>query len=119
MALIGGRKDLIKHLLNIMFILSLLCTVTVGASAADLGAPSCHAGTAAWNKHGVGKHDRGPELKIACTCDCPCCTYVAHLIPLPPHTVAVQPSPPARDYRELAVDCVSLAIAPLTHPPNT
>jgi hypothetical protein len=116
-AALAGEKPAI-HLLNIIFILSLLFTVTVGASSTDLGTPNCHSGMAAWNNHGDTRSHHLPQIKVVCTCDCPCCSYVAHLIPLLSTPVVVHPGVPETAYAELTIYWVSLTIPPQTHPPN-
>lgn len=69
-----------NRLLNILLILSFLFMGTVNGSGIDVGAANCHDHE---SMHAGGHGPMTPEEgSFYCDCDCPCCDYWAHFIPL-------------------------------------
>jgi hypothetical protein len=109
------------RLLHFLVVISMLFSATLGAGI-DFGGPDCHS-------HGAKHHERLPIpdgahgdvllLRAECDCSCPCCSYVAHLIPLPSTVSIAYPPAPEVLYAGGQASWVSLTISPPIRPPDT
>jgi hypothetical protein len=106
------------RLFTLMALISMLFTATMASSGIDLGAPNCHTHAAEHHLHPIEAHSNAPQLKVACRCSCPCCTYVAHLIPLYSTPVFALSPVPETLYTNPQVAWVSLAVPPPNPPPQ-
>jgi hypothetical protein len=105
------------RLLHLIVVILPLFTATVATSGIDLGAENCHSHATEQHPRLAGGHSDGPQLTAACYCSCPCCTYVAHLIPLSFSLVFASSPAPEILYTSLQVGWFSLAISPPIRPP--
>lgn len=103
-----------------ILIMSLVFTGTANATGIDVGAPNCH------NINLVNaeyQSDPGGHLlqkEAVCDCDCSCCNYVAHLIPIPClSALGVQAAPATMGLTMRQFDYSSFRYPPPTPPPNT
>jgi hypothetical protein len=105
-------------LLHFIVLASMLLTATLAGSGFDPGAPDCHSNSANQDLHPAATHGAVPQMRAACDCNCPCCTYVAHLIPLPSTLVFAPPPAPEILYANLQANWFSLSIPPPIRPPK-
>ncbi len=83
------------RVLVILLIFSQVFTGAAVATGIDAGVPNCHNNhqAAAGNQPDPDGHlphtgnqpdsdDHLPQMQAVCDCDCPCCNYAAHLIPI-------------------------------------
>ncbi len=109
-----------RRVLVTILVLSLVFTGAAVATGIDVGAPNCHDNHQAAAGDQPAPDGHLPQMQAVCDCDCPCCNYAAHLIPIPS-----LPSPGAQtasrtgDFAVQQYTYQSLQYPPPTPPPNT